>query len=121
MMYGSAVLVGLLCLTFILLELRATYGPTAVAGGEAIFDAKKQESKALADYLRWVSSLSGTYFLIFKTTCTTMSVSFDILSPSRPIRTMSGVLESSNQALSIRRIMGLIGRLLFNRSGQKRG
>ena len=32
---------------------------------------------------------------------------------------MSGVLESSRAALSIRRVFILIGRLLFNRSGQK--
>eukprot|EP00957_Ditylum_brightwellii_P124332 9476476-Ditylum_brightwellii.AAC.1 len=38
-----------------------------------------------------------------------VAVSFDILPPSRPMRSMSGVLESSHQALSIRRIAGLIG------------
>eukprot|EP00984_Skeletonema_dohrnii_P014158 scaffold5928_cov115-Skeletonema_dohrnii-CCMP3373.AAC.3 len=32
---------------------------------------------------------------------------------------MSGVLESSHQALSIGRIVGLIGRLFANQSGQK--
>jgi len=42
-------------------------------------------------------------------------------SPRRPMTMMSGVLESSRQALSIGRIVGLIGRLFANRLGQKRG
>jgi len=36
-----------------------------------------------------------------------------ILPSSRPMRSMSGVLESSRQDLSIRRIFGLMGRLLI--------
>ena len=39
-------------------------------------------------------------------------ISFDILPSRRPMTMMSGVLESSHQALSIRRIISLIGRLL---------
>eukprot|EP00984_Skeletonema_dohrnii_P026494 scaffold15854_cov83-Skeletonema_dohrnii-CCMP3373.AAC.2 len=42
-------------------------------------------------------------------------------SPRRPMTMMSGVLESSRQALSIGRIISLIGRLFANRLGQKGG
>ena len=42
-------------------------------------------------------------------------------SPSRPMTMMSGVLESPWAALSIGRIVGLIGRLIANVSGQKGG
>ena len=49
------------------------------------------------------------------------AVSFDILSRRGPIKTISGVLKSSHQALSFRRVMRLIGRLFTDRMGQKRG
>mmetsp|Transcript_8731 Transcript_8731/g.17485 ORF Transcript_8731/g.17485 Transcript_8731/m.17485 type:complete len:92 (+) Transcript_8731:29-304(+) len=39
-------------------------------------------------------------------------ISYGILPSSRPMRTISGVLESSRAALSIRRIVGLVGALL---------
>eukprot|EP00984_Skeletonema_dohrnii_P021124 scaffold10473_cov56-Skeletonema_dohrnii-CCMP3373.AAC.1 len=42
-------------------------------------------------------------------------------SPSGPMKAMSGVLESSHQALSIRRIISLIGRPFANHLGQKGG
>ena len=42
-------------------------------------------------------------------------------SPRRPMTTMSGVLESSRQALSIRRIYSHIGVLFTNRISQKGG
>ena len=42
-------------------------------------------------------------------------------SPRRPMTMMSGVLESSRQALSIWRIFSLIGRSFANRLGQKGG
>ena len=37
------------------------------------------------------------------------------------MKAMSGVLESPQQALSVRRIMGLVGAKFENRLGQKRG
>ena len=40
-----------------------------------------------------------------------------IFSTSRPIRTISGVMESSHRALSIRHILSLIGAKFENRSG----
>eukprot|EP00984_Skeletonema_dohrnii_P018426 scaffold8608_cov93-Skeletonema_dohrnii-CCMP3373.AAC.2 len=42
-------------------------------------------------------------------------------SPSLPMTAISGILESSHQALSNRRIISLIGRLLPDCPGQKRG
>ena len=42
----------------------------------------------------------------------TMLISYGILPSSRPMRTISGVLESSRAALSIRRIIRPNGRLL---------
>ncbi len=43
-----------------------------------------------------------------------------ILPSKQPMKAMSVVLESSHRALSIGRIISLIGRLLFNQVGQKR-
>ena len=50
---------------------------------------------------------------------TMLPLSADIFSTTCPMTVISGVLESSHQALSIRRIIRLIRRLLFNRLGQK--
>ena len=40
-----------------------------------------------------------------------------ISSPTCPMKAMNGVLESPRADLSIRRVIGLIGHFLFNRSG----
>eukprot|EP00986_Skeletonema_menzelii_P010078 scaffold4745_cov129-Skeletonema_menzelii.AAC.2 len=77
---------------------------------------------SIAGSVTWIHSYEAQYCedpQSSSTPCnfTMTAESADILPSSGPMTTISGVLESSRQALSIRRIFSLIGPFLGNRLG----
>ena len=98
----------------------------ALAVGCHDHDPLQAVAVMMAHFLRRTSLSHQIQFLLILTANPSSDAPFmpyhgHILSSRRPMTMMTGVLESSRQALSIRYTWSLIGRLFANRLGQKGG